>query len=277
MTDLARKAPPGARFADPDNDDYSLLFDLTGETLPSGATAKVRPWNGAAERSLMASLQSDGPAKVDNLIRFLLHCVTELDGVAPTEEALLDLPSTDVQALQIRIRCVTHEDTTAVWKWDCVPPAVPKGAACGHRGSIGSASGVLPNAKAVDLTKLEFVAIPERKSIPLPRCGKTASFHGPSLRREKAYLAAHNRGRGNEQGIDIDALFISRGLQLDGKPAKRVDLEKLEGKDRAELWRAILRRGGINNRAESDCNGCGYRLQAQLEQIPGFFFPGMEE
>lgn len=279
MTDLAPpKAPPGARFADPDNDDFRLLFDLHGDALPSGRTAKVRAWNGHAERALLASLRAPGPARVDHLVRFLLGVLAEIDGVPATEEVVLDLHDSDVRAIQLRARFATHDESPALeFAWDCGPPAVQKGLGCGHRGAGPTGlDGRPPNRQAVRMDALPFLPMEELRPFLLPASKKQAAYFPNTLRRQKAYLAQQRPQQAADDGVDLDALVLARGVQFDGKPVKRADLEDLMGKDRSVLRRELLRWGGVDSRVEARCNGCGVVMKTLVEALPGFFFPEME-
>lgn len=276
MTDLA--PPPAARFADPDNDDFSLLFDLYSDVLPSGGAAKVKAWNGHGESALLRSLKSDGPSRVDHLVTFLQNVLTELNGAPPSAEAVLDLHDADVRAIHLRARYATHDDSPLlIFAWDCAPPAVPRGVGCGHRGS-----GPIPlngrplNSQAVDLSRLPFLPMVEIVPRELPVSKKQAAWFPNTLRRQKQYLAGHQAGRAGDDGVDLDSLFLARGLQLDGKVARRPDLEALPGKDRSALRRDLLKWGGVDTRAEPRCNGCGYVMRTLVESLPGFFFPETE-
>jgi hypothetical protein len=259
--------PPAARFADPDNEDFGLKFDLISEVLPSGRTAKVRPYKGPAERALLASIKADGPSQVDHLVRFLLGIVSTLDGNTPTEADMLDLHDADVRALLIRGRHVTHDDSTIVeFKWDCAPPTVPMGVGCKFR----------DNANIVDIAQLDYLMMTELKPVPLSHAKKTAAWFPLTQRRRKAYLARFQSKRADESGIDLDALFFSRGLQLDGKPATQSMVDDLDGKDRSLLRREMLRWGGVDSRVHAECNKCSYLMRTVAEQLAGFFFPEME-
>ena len=256
MTDLARppQPPPAARFLDPDADDFSLVFDLYSDLLPDGSTAKVRAWTGHGEAALLRSMKAEGPAKVDHLVTFLQNVLAELNGGPPSPDAILDLHDASVRAIQIRARAATHDDSTMlVFGWDCAPPAVPRGMGCGHRGSGPTPTNGRPiNHQGIDLAKLPFLPMVVGSQRQLPSSKKVAAWFPNTLRRQKQYLASHRQAQAGDDGVDLDALFLARGVQLDGKVGKRADFEALPGKDRSALRADILKWGGVDTRTAAD-------------------------